>query len=77
MRGFTRSAMSWRGLAALLAALGAAGAVGFAIRKRYADATAEAEKASIDDHAAVPAQANGEAQDVSGLNRTDHSANLA
>jgi hypothetical protein len=60
MRAMTRSMMSWRGLVALLAAVaaGIAGA-GFAMRKRYSSATAEAEKASTD-AGSVPAQALGD-----------------
>jgi hypothetical protein len=57
-----RSLMNWRGLMAVLAALGAAGAAaGYMVRKRYSTATAEAEKASTDTPA-VPAQAAGESE---------------
>lgn len=61
-----RSVMSWRGLVALVAALGAAGAAaGFTMRKRYSSATAEAEKASNDAVTSVPAQGSNSATDES------------
>ncbi len=73
-----RGLMNWRVLVGVVVALGAAGAAaGFVVRKRYSDATAEAEKASTDDQAAVPAQAAGEAQDVNGFRRQGHKAHLA
>jgi hypothetical protein len=61
-----RSMMSWRGLIALVAALGAAGAAaGFTMRKRYSSATAEAEKASSDAATSVPVQGGDPATDDS------------
>lgn len=72
LRSVTRSVVSWRGLVALLATIGAAGAVaGYAMRKRYTSATQEAEKASANTPAApadgaVPAQAARDDRDAEG-----------
>ena len=69
MRAMTRSMMSWRGLVALLAVLGAAGAAtGIAMRKRYSSATAEAEKESADAASSVPAQGGDPANEDSRVN---------
>jgi hypothetical protein len=74
LRSITRSVVSWRGLVALLATIGAAGAVaGYTMRKRYTSATQEAEKASANAPAlpvdgAVPAQAARDDRDAEGKN---------
>jgi hypothetical protein len=63
LRSVTRSMMNWRGAVALLAVLGAAGAAaGYAMRKRYMEATDEAEKASVNAPSpnVVPIQTTGE-----------------
>jgi hypothetical protein len=60
IRAMTHGMASWRGLVALFAVLGVAGATaGMAMRKRYSSATAEAEKASTDETTVLPGK-NGE-----------------
>jgi hypothetical protein len=63
LHSVTRSMMNWRGAVALLAVLGAAGAAaGYAMRRRYMNATDEAEKDSANAPApgVVPVQPMGE-----------------
>jgi hypothetical protein len=63
LRSATRSMTSWPGMVALIAALGVAGAAaGYMIRRRYCNATEEAQKASADAPApgVVPVQSVGD-----------------
>jgi hypothetical protein len=60
MSGMSRAILSWRGLMALIAVLGAAGAAaGIAMRKRCSGATAEADKTTADTTTTVVPEPNG------------------